>query len=151
MGDRGAARKDYPGQGITVHWDSSRCIHAAECVGRSPSVFDTARRPWIEAGVAPADEIAATIDACPSGALTYTRTDGGAEGPASTSATDSGGAEVTVTVRANGPLVVMGQVRVVADDGSELATGDRQFLCRCGQSGNKPMCDGSHKRVGFSG
>jgi len=153
VGDRGPASKDYEGRGITVHWDASRCIHAAECVRRSPSVFDTGRRPWVDAGAALADEIAATVDACPSGALTYTRADGGAEGPGSTRRRAAGEVEsgVTVTVRARGPLVVMGPARVVTDDGTELAAGDRHFLCRCGQSSNKPMCDGTHKRVGFTG
>jgi CDGSH-type Zn-finger protein len=40
---------------------------------------------------------------------------------------------------------------VLDTDGNLLAAGDRVFLCRCGASGRKPVCDGSHKRSGFRG
>ena len=36
-------------------------------------------------------------------------------------------------------------------DGTVLSSDDRTFLCRCGSSGNKPFCDGSHKQVSFEG
>lgn len=153
MSGRGPARKDYEGDGITVHWDSGRCIHSAACLNGSPAVFDTAVRPWIDPAGASADEVAATIDICPSHALTYTRTDGAAPGPGDASVVAQTAAEagVSVTVRTNGPLVIMGPLRVLDDDGTEVASGDRHFLCRCGNSGNKPFCDGTHKRVGFAG
>ena len=46
----------------------------------APTVFDPQAKPWVQPGEASADEIAATIDTCPSGALTYTRTDGALNG-----------------------------------------------------------------------
>ncbi|HEX9506236.1 MAG TPA: CDGSH iron-sulfur domain-containing protein, partial [Acidimicrobiia bacterium] len=52
---------------------------------------------------------------------------------------------------AKGPLLVSGGVRVLAADGTVLYEGERAALCRCGQSGNKPFCDGTHKEVGFDG
>lgn len=70
------ATRSYEGNGIVIHWDSERCEHSGRCVAGSPTVFDAKATPWVQAGAAPADEIAATIDTCPSGALTYTRTDG---------------------------------------------------------------------------
>jgi CDGSH-type Zn-finger protein len=33
----------------------------------------------------------------------------------------------------------------------KLETGETYLLCRCGKSGNKPLCDGSHVRVDFRG
>ena len=57
-----------------------------------------------------------------------------------------------VTVRAlpDGPLQVKGEVEVQDTQGNALpGKGGDIFLCRCGQSANKPFCDGSHKRVGF--
>lgn len=56
----------------------------------------------------------------------------------------------TVFVRANGPLIVRGHVKVIAADGSLLLDNDEAYLCRCGQSQNKPFCDGAHKTCGFS-
>jgi uncharacterized Fe-S cluster protein YjdI len=73
--------RDYAGAGITVHWDSDRCFHSERCTRGLPEVFDDTVRPWVDPGGADADRIAAVIDTCPSGALSYTRTDGVANGP----------------------------------------------------------------------
>jgi CDGSH-type Zn-finger protein len=40
-------------------------------------------------------------------------------------------------------------VRVVAADGTPYEVRNRVTLCRCGNSRNKPFCDGSHEDVGF--
>ena len=59
---------------------------------------------------------------------------------------------VTVKMLPDGPLQVKGEVEVMDPQGNPLPakTGD-VYLCRCGQSANKPYCDGAHKRVGFKG
>lgn len=49
----------------------------------------------------------------------------------------------------SGPLVVRGGIRLLATDGSVYEVRNRMALCRCGESRNKPFCDGSHIRVGF--
>lgn len=57
----------------------------------------------------------------------------------------------TVTVQDNGPYRIKGPVRIVTPAGVAFTfEGDQVWLCRCGHSENKPFCDGSHKRVGFS-
>jgi CDGSH-type Zn-finger protein len=59
--------------------------------------------------------------------------------------------EVTIEVRTNGPYRVKGAVSIVDMAGNAIPRekdGD-VFLCRCGQSGEKPFCDGSHKRCGW--
>jgi CDGSH-type Zn-finger protein len=54
-----------------------------------------------------------------------------------------------VFVRKNGPLIVKG--RIIIQDGNDkvLFEGEEAFLCRCGQSINKPYCDGTHKNCNF--
>lgn len=59
-------------------------------------------------------------------------------------------AQVTITLRPNGPLRIddpNGLVEVVDAEGNKFdLTGKPAFsLCRCGASANKPFCDGSHK------
>ncbi len=50
----------------------------------------------------------------------------------------------------NGPLYVKGPIMLVTESGREIPVEeDEAWLCRCGQSANKPLCDGSHKRTGF--
>jgi CDGSH-type Zn-finger protein/uncharacterized Fe-S cluster protein YjdI len=49
----------------------------------------------------------------------------------------------------NGPLLLNGNFTIVAASGRKAWKGTRAALCRCGQSKNKPFCDGTHKEVGF--
>jgi CDGSH-type Zn-finger protein len=51
----------------------------------------------------------------------------------------------------NGPLLVSGGVRIKDAEGNVLFEGERAALCRCGGSGNKPFCDGTHEKIGFRG
>jgi CDGSH-type Zn-finger protein len=50
----------------------------------------------------------------------------------------------------SGPLWVRGGVQLLSSDGSAYEVRNRVALCRCGASGNKPFCDGSHVSSGFS-
>ncbi len=59
-------------------------------------------------------------------------------------------ADIVVTVRKNASYKIDGPIRVVDAEGNEFALSEGPvFLCRCGNSENKPFCDGSHRRVGF--
>lgn len=51
-----------------------------------------------------------------------------------------------VTAYPDGPLVVRGDFVVCDVDGNTLVEDRVVALCRCGRSGAKPLCDGSHKR-----
>jgi CDGSH-type Zn-finger protein len=61
------------------------------------------------------------------------------------------GNAATITPYRDGPLIVRGDFRLLDQDGGEIDPGRETIaLCRCGKSGIKPFCDGSHKRSGFS-
>jgi CDGSH-type Zn-finger protein len=57
-----------------------------------------------------------------------------------------------ITVQNNGSIRVEGDFEILDPVGQAFGLGGRSTitLCRCGHSGNKPFCDGSHNRVGFS-
>ena len=59
------------------------------------------------------------------------------------------GPDLTIRLRADGPLVLEGPFELRGSDGSEVR-GAAAALCRCGASGNKPFCDGSHRNIEFS-
>jgi CDGSH-type Zn-finger protein len=60
-------------------------------------------------------------------------------------------AATKIIVKNNGSIRVEGDFEVVDETGKafDLAGRDAIGLCRCGQSANKPFCDGSHARCGF--
>jgi CDGSH-type Zn-finger protein/uncharacterized Fe-S cluster protein YjdI len=49
----------------------------------------------------------------------------------------------------DGPLSIQGNLEIVSGTGRVVARVTQARLCRCGASGTKPFCDGSHARVGF--
>lgn len=79
---------------------------------------------------------------------------------------DTAGNGVRIVIEKNGPYWVQGDVplvrktQVVSEYGEPLTwekegaieTEEGEYwLCRCGQSRNKPFCDSSHRRVRFDG
>jgi CDGSH-type Zn-finger protein len=56
----------------------------------------------------------------------------------------------SVTACPDGPLLVRGDVEILLASGEPAPRRRRTVaLCRCGASGIKPFCDGSHKAIGF--
>jgi CDGSH-type Zn-finger protein/uncharacterized Fe-S cluster protein YjdI len=126
------------GKKATIHFDGQRCIHSRNCVLERPDVFvPNVKGEWIHPDAATPEELVALAHACPSGAIRVERTDGG---------TGEVAPRVnTVRVRENGPLAFNAPLTVAGQD-----EGLRLTLCRCGQSKNKPYCDGSHTAAGFT-
>ena len=57
---------------------------------------------------------------------------------------------VKITVKANGPYLVKGDIELFDTAGNPFPRSENGYaLCRCGQSANKPFCDGTHGKAGF--
>jgi CDGSH-type Zn-finger protein/uncharacterized Fe-S cluster protein YjdI len=125
------------GQKMQLRFEGKRCIHARFCVTGAPRVFlANVKGPWIHPDDMDVEELAAIARDCPSGAINYTRKDGGRD--------EHAPPVNLVSVREGGPYAVRGELRI---DGKP--SGFRATLCRCGASKNKPFCDSSHHDVGF--
>jgi len=130
----------YRGGELTMNDDVSVCTKAGYC-------GDRFRNVWAmiidAADPAVAERIRVMSKLCPSGRL-VTQPDGAAE-------PDEIDYPPAVAVIENGPIWVRGGIQVVSADGTGYEVRNRQTLCRCGHSQNKPFCDGSHKEFGFEG
>ena len=133
-------RASYAGKRITIHDNRAICAHAGACTDNLKAVFRMRAEPWIDPDGAAVEEIVATIRKCPSGALSYS-IDGvehrDQERPP------------MVTVTDDGPYAIAGGIDLVDVPFGDGASRERYTLCRCGQSKNKPFCDGSHWNAGF--
>ena len=61
--------KEYSNGEVTVLWDSSKCIHSANCVKNLPEVFKPKEQPWVQMEKSTNEKIRQTVAKCPSGAL----------------------------------------------------------------------------------
>ena len=62
---------------------------------------------------------------------------------------ESAGGSLEIKRAPNGPLLLSGNFTIVTGAGRESWRGSKAALCRCGQSKNKPFCDGAHVEAGF--
>jgi CDGSH-type Zn-finger protein len=141
VADRGPyeeRRYPYEAEGLTLEDDPSLCTQAGYCGDRFENVWAMLART---ADPAVLERIRTMTALCPSGRI-RTRLPG--------AEADELPYEPSVAVIADGPLWVRGGVPVLAADGTPYEVRNRQTLCRCGQSKNKPFCDGSHRRAGFT-
>jgi CDGSH-type Zn-finger protein/uncharacterized Fe-S cluster protein YjdI len=69
----------------------------------------------------------------------------GEKGPGFT----GGGGPLKVERNQNGPLTITGKLTVHSGSGREAWKGEEADFCRCGNSANKPFCDGAHRKMGF--
>lgn len=125
------------GRHLSVHFEAQRCIHSRHCVLDAPTVFK-ANTPgeWIYPDTVAAEALVGVALSCPSGAIRFERHDGGAEEVAP--------AVNQLRIRENGPYAVHAALQIACKP-----DGFRATLCRCGQSSNKPWCDGTHVSAGF--
>jgi CDGSH-type Zn-finger protein len=131
-------REAWPGDGVVMTDDRSFCTQAGFCGDRFTNVWEMIGTDDPEVR----DRLRGMISRCPSGRLAYSSPPDGTDvEPAF---------DASIGVEPNGPLWVRGGVPVVSESGEPYEVRNRQTLCRCGRSRNKPFCDGSHKVVAFT-
>lgn len=133
--------KEYTNDEVTVVWQPSKCSHSAVCAKSLAEVFNPKARPWINMQGSDTDTIVKTVKQCPSGALSI-------KGDNLEPETNSD--DVLIKVLENGPMLVTCSVTLAMPDGTTKEVAN-PALCRCGQSANKPFCDGAHVKSGFKG
>lgn len=139
--------KKYSNGEITIVWKPGMCIHSTICWKQAtglPDVFNPRERPWIKLEGGTTSQIEEQVKKCPSGALSFYYNDKAAD--ESNIETDT-----RIEVKQNGPLLVYGNITIKDSLGVETKKYKVTALCRCGQSQNKPYCDGSHITSGFKG
>lgn len=131
---------DYKGEKITIHDNRGVCSHIGHCTDNLPTVFKMRLEPWIDPYGDEPEKIGKVIRMCPSGALSYSK-DGELHRDYPR--------EPEIFVGYNRPYHVVGYIELKDPDGSKPESKEHYTLCRCGGSGNKPFCDGTHWHINF--
>ncbi|WP_433366720.1 CDGSH iron-sulfur domain-containing protein [Actinoplanes sp. CA-142083] len=127
-------RETYDAEGITLTDDRSVCAHFGQCTDRLPRVFRADEEPFVDPSADSPAQIAEVVRGCPSGALALPAEEHDAP---------------SITPIVDGPYRVRGAVQVIGANNKPYSVREKQTLCRCGHSRNKPFCDGSHWYAGF--
>jgi len=135
----------YPGGvHLTVKKDHSLCMDSGFCgmLNKKTKQFvletaDTATRSLL----------IAMVERCPSGALTYSIEPDPADIEPTLPQQIAVSTEITSDGPIAGPYNVTGYIEIERSDGLIMEARNRVTLCNCGLSGNKPLCDGTHRHT----
>ena len=139
----------YTNNEVTVVWKPDTCIHSRICWTQLRDVFDPAKRPWINMEASNTEAIIEQVKKCPSGALSYYLNANGEKEENAETETAAGASILNIEIKKNGPILITTNCIITHGDGSKETKQGTTALCRCGQSANKPYCDGTHRKVGF--
>lgn len=134
--------------GIRVKVNNSVCVHAKYCFNKTSGIRALMAKP-VDANAK--IQIIAMVDRCPSGTFVYELAIDGIMKEIEPIFPR----EVAVITKdqnaaSAGPIWITGGIPVMNTDGQFLEQRNRVTLCRCGQSKNKPFCDGTHASIGFT-
>ena len=140
--ERTPDRQDrYEGTEIVVLDNRGTCCHFGNCTDHLPQVFHHDGEPFVTPDGAAAQSVEAIVRACPSGALSFIKNGSTYEGEQR---------EAEIYVANNASYYVRGGIELEGEAMNQGALREHFALCRCGQSKNKPFCDGSHWYAHFS-
>jgi uncharacterized Fe-S cluster protein YjdI len=139
----------YTNNEVTVVWKPDTCIHSRICWTQLRDVFDPAKRPWINMEASNTATIIEQVKKCPSGALSYYLNAEGEKEEKTETETAAEASILNIEIKKNGPILITTDCVITHGDGSKETKQGTTALCRCGQSANKPYCDGTHRKIGF--
>lgn len=128
--------------GIVIKRDHSLCADAGFCGNRFKKIKDLAYET--DESITRA-QVMAMIERCPSGSFTYAMAEDQPDVEPDLPVQVAVLTEMTSDGPIAGPLWVTGYIPIVRSDGKSMEIRNRVTLCRCGQSKNKPLCDGTHR------
>lgn len=134
------------GTKIVVKTDPSLCMDSGFCGTRYASIAQMVPQT---ADTRVRSLVIAMIERCPSGSLTYSIKPGEPDIEPDLPQQVAMTTEITSDGPIAGPLWVTGNIPIERADGQPLETRNRVTLCGCGHSGTKPLCDGTHRRMGI--
>jgi CDGSH-type Zn-finger protein len=131
--------------GIVIKRDYSICASSGFCGHRLANIEKLAGET--DDSIVRA-QVMAMVERCPSGSYTYSLAEDAADIEPDLPQQVAVTTEMTSEGPIAGPLWVTGRIPVERADGQPVEIRNRMTLCRCGQSENKPFCDGTHRRTG---
>lgn len=132
------------GTGIVVKLDNTLCMNSGFCGNRLTNIrkmMAQTAEPKVRA------EIIAMVERCPAGAYTYTMKDGEPDIEPDLPKQIAVTVDITSEGAVRSSYWVTGNIPIERSDGKPFEIRNRVTLCSCGESSNKPLCDGIHRRV----